>query len=412
MVLYVPGYTKDVFGGPAGTTQQALAGLVESLMARQQKQKAEQEQAAIAALLGQAGANQEAQETGTLPSGAAMNLPAQPEGMESNPYTAIAQQIIQNPTLSPAAKAYGMKMLEAKHSFEPTMKEEKNFEISYYNKAGEKQPPLLVRESQVNATAAQLANSGYKFDAPKPAADPEYVRLLNQLEKARGEGNTARAEAIEAHLRKLNHIAPRGGGGGGDGRMVKVEWYMDGKKQVDWVPKGSEREFARQVESSGGEWDKPGPERVNTVKIGNELVSRAELRQMYNNEFGLVSASELARMEVEDPVLYEKVRKRQAEKVGGKPSFDAWVNTQRQLGGLPGSPSRMNLPDVDTMPFGTKGSKMPTDQQKEAPPPKEVPPPTPEQAKKFLRRAGWNGKGKPTPEQIDNATRLYQTEAR
>jgi hypothetical protein len=202
-VIQFGGYTTDPFGGPAGGTQQALAGLLDSYMKTQESQKKREQEQLLAELLGTN--PNDNQVPGA--DGISMNLPQDPQAVANDPATAQArfQAVMTNPNIPIQQKLVTGQMLKMQQDLMPDPLVEKDVpEIVRLQRYMDRLPEDSPQRAQLAARIEVLSSR-------KEQTDPEIIRLQDKL-KDYPEGSPRHQEILN-RIRVLSTEGSSGSGG-------------------------------------------------------------------------------------------------------------------------------------------------------------------------------------------------------
>ena len=175
-VIQFSGYTKDPFGGPAGGTQQALAGLLDAYTKTQEAQKKREQEQLLAELLGTNPNDNQLPGVEGM-EGIALNTPQDAQAVANDPATAQArmQAVMSNPNLTLQQKLVSGQMLKMQQDLMPDPLVEKDVpEIVRLQRYMDRLPEDSPQRAQLQARIEMLTSR-------KEQADPEIVRLQDKL---------------------------------------------------------------------------------------------------------------------------------------------------------------------------------------------------------------------------------------
>ena len=226
-VIQFGGYTKDPFGGPAGGTQQALAGLLDAYTKTQEAQKKREQEQLLAELLGTNPSDNQVPGA----EGISMNLPQDPMAA-NDPATAQMrmQAVMSNPNLPLRDKLAAGQMLKMQQDLMPDPLVEKDVpEIVRLQRYMDRLPEDSPQRAQLAARIEVLSSR-------KEQTDPEIIRLQNKLPDY-PEGSPRHQEILN-RIRVLSTEGSAGGGGGKTPEEREQELLDAGKTKIgkQWYP--------------------------------------------------------------------------------------------------------------------------------------------------------------------------------
>lgn len=263
---------RDVFGGPAGSTQNAMQQIIEGILRGAEKRKQQQQNELLSSrFAGQTG------EQGP---------PRSPE--------MFVESLFADPELTPQSKAMGLGYQKAMSDIDLQRaqaehyragEKEKTKEIEYWKPDGSYGSKALVPESKYNETVEKLEGAGYTVQKPKDDSQTgEFERLINKLEKSKKVTPEQASSMIGKRVQKL------------------IE--------------------------SGGENDE-----TNKIRLGDgQKVTLGELREQYKIKYNIPDEFELQMMELNaDPMVRQQAKKMKAV-AATKPSFVEFMEDARKNG--------------------------------------------------------------------------------
>jgi len=354
-VIQFGGMTKDPFGGPAGSTQQALAGLLSSYMKTQEEQKKREQEQLLAELLGTNPNDNQ------IPGaeGISMNLPQDPQAVASDPATAQArmQSVMSNPNLTLQQKLVTGQMLKMQQDLAPDPLVEKDVpEIVRLQRYMDRLPEDSPQRAQLQARIEMLTSR-------KEQADPEIIRLQDKL-KDYPEGSPRHQEI----LNRIRVLSTEGSSGGGDTPEDRRQKLLDAGK----------------------------------IEIGDSWYSEPQVDKAWKNSVRYIEPYSPRWVGLSD-----EEKKANEQRLAEKP-YDQFIEDARRKGYLPG---RGPLSEAATVP-------MPDETAKKGPAPsvrtaKDAPKemdglPSKEEVKALMMETGWK-EGEPvTPAVKARARALYE----
>lgn len=286
---------RDMFGGPAGNTQNSVQMIMQGILQGMEKKRQEQQNQQLSSLFSNTGQSQKSMAG---------------EGYAPPPNTPMdfVENILSNPNLDMDTKQMGLKSMALKSGIESDQayaenlrrpaepKREPTKEIEYWTPDGSKGSKILVSESQYNAVVEKLEDAGYTVQKPKEESKEtsEFERLVERLEKSKKITPEKKNELIGQRLRKL-------------------------------------------IESDSG------GDSANQITLGDgQKITLAELRAQYREKYNIPDEFELQMMELNpDPMVRQQAKKLKAE-AAGKPSLAEFTRDVMKNGleGMrPGAPS-------------------------------------------------------------------------
>lgn len=168
MAIMLPFIQKDVFGGPAGSTRNAMQTIVEGILQGAAKRKQTQQNQVLSSLF--------ADQSGQYgpPRSSEMFI----ESLLSDP--ALTQQSKNMGLVQMSAVSdIGLNQAKAKAALVP--EREKTKDLKIYSSSGEFIKTVLVPESQYNAAVDQVTASGYKTEEPKVSSFGQMIAEYEAL---------------------------------------------------------------------------------------------------------------------------------------------------------------------------------------------------------------------------------------
>jgi len=363
-VIQFGGYTTDPFGGPAGGTQQALAGLLDSYMKTQESQKKREQEQLLADLLG---SNPNYAQT----PGAEGPLDA--EGVMMDPVNAQMrmQAVMSNPKLSIQEKLTAGKLLEMQQELIPKAAKQDYKIIEWVDKEG-KPHSNSAPAAQYNEVVAQIEARGGTVGKPEKASydsiwgfKPNVGWEPLEFEKGTQSASTA-------------------------------EWRKDGYTQFRKGPPEDKGDGKTAAERAQELRDK------GMVQIGDGWKSESDLRQAWKSEYSIIDRDDIN--------YYSLTPEQKAENDSriARAPYSQFKADARRKGHLPGEGPLEKEPTVPWPDETGKGGPAPSVRKpKDEPPTKPVAIPEAE-VEGLMKEAGWKPGDAVTPALTAKVNALYE----